>query len=115
LSSFAALERAIRAAACPWFGVDLDPAGIVQDEWLADEVFARLGGLIRHVRGRDAIKGSGQRTQPAIVGEGNVDWSEMGQLLDDAGYQGWVTLDPMEVADRAAGIARGLKRLRMIT
>src|SRR5687768_2977594 len=58
LSSLAALDRALRAARCPWFGVDLDPVGILRDDWDADEVFSRLGGLVRHVRGRDAVGGA---------------------------------------------------------
>ena len=105
---------AMKAAACPWFGVDLDPVDMLRDEWPAGEVFDRLGPLIRHVRARDAVKGSGQRTQPAIVGQGSVDWEEMAQLLDDAGFNGWITLDPMEIADRPAAIARGLKHLRSL-
>ncbi len=50
LSGFAALERALRAAACPWFGVDLDPVAVLRDDWPMDEVFARLGESVRHVR-----------------------------------------------------------------
>src|SRR5688572_22082139 len=29
LASFAALERALRAAGCPWFGIDLDPVSVL--------------------------------------------------------------------------------------
>src|SRR5581483_1802340 len=51
LASFAALERALTAARCPWFGVDLDPVSILRDAWETDEVFSRLGPLVQHVRG----------------------------------------------------------------
>lgn len=56
LSSFAALERALHQAACPWFGLDLDPAAVLRDEWSLDEIFSRLGPHLFHVRARDAIR-----------------------------------------------------------
>ena len=51
LSPLSALERALRAADCPWFGVDLDPAAVLGDAWDLDETFSRLGPHVRHVRG----------------------------------------------------------------
>ena len=47
LAGFASLERAMAAAGCPWFGVDLDPVSLLRDEWAADELFSRLGASIR--------------------------------------------------------------------
>src|SRR4029079_10472966 len=52
LSPMSAMERALKAVDCPWFGVDLDPAAVLGDAWDLDESFARLGPLVRHVRGR---------------------------------------------------------------
>lgn len=112
LASFAALERALRAAACPWFGVDLDPVAVLRDEWTGDEVLSRLGNVVRHVRGRDAIGGAGGRTRAAVVGQGNTNWGELLADLDSAGYGGWVTLDPIDLTDRAAAAEAGLKHLR---
>jgi sugar phosphate isomerase/epimerase len=111
LSPVSALSRAVKAAGCPWFGIDFDPVAVLTDEWSADEVFADLGELIRHVRARDAIKGSGQRTQPTVIGQGSVDWAQTLALLDDAGYHGWVTIDPTGVADRAGAVAAGVNWL----
>jgi sugar phosphate isomerase/epimerase len=102
LASFAALERALRAADCPWFGVDLDPVALLRDEWDADQVFSRLGAQIRRVRVRDAIGGAGGRTRPAVVGEGNTDWPALLSRLNEADYPGWLTVDPTELADRVA-------------
>jgi sugar phosphate isomerase/epimerase len=111
LASFAALERALRAAACPWFGVDLDPVAVLRDEWPSDEILSRLGNLVRHVRGRDAIGGAGGRTRPAVVGQGNTNWGELLADLDSAGYAGWVTVDPIDLTDRAGSAEAGLKHL----
>ena len=112
LSPLAALERALRAAACPWFGVELDPVAMLRDEWPVDEVFSRLGPQIRHVRGRDANRGAGGRTSPAVIGAGSVQWDEVLSNLDGAGFHGWITIDPMELPDRVGAAAAGLKVLR---
>jgi len=112
LSGFPALERAILAAGCPWFGIDLDPVAMLGDEWDMDEIFSRMGSLVRHVRGRDAIKGQGGRTQPTIIGKGSVPWEDLLQRLDEAGYSGPVTIDPMELPDRAGAAIAGANHLR---
>ena len=111
LASLAALERALRQVNCPWFGVDLDPVAVLRDAWDADEVFSRLGNLIRHVRGRDALRGADRRTKPAPVGSGNTDWEQFLSNLDEAGYAGWITVDPIELTDRAGAAAQGRERL----
>jgi sugar phosphate isomerase/epimerase len=112
LSSFAALERALRKADCPWFGVELDPVAVLRDRWGTDEVFDRLGGQVRHVRARDAAAGHDRRTRPAAIGRGDVDWGQLMALLDEAGYNGWLTVDPLELADRPAAAREGLGQLR---
>lgn len=112
LASFAALERALLAAGCPWFGVDLDPVAVLRDEWPADEVFSRLGPHLRHVRGRDALAGADRRTKPTLIGQGSTDWRQLLALLDDAGYRGWITIDPTELTDRFSAATRGAEYLR---
>jgi sugar phosphate isomerase/epimerase len=112
LASFAALERTLAAAACPWAGVDLDPVGILRDDWTSDEIFSRLGPLIRHVRGRDANVGADKRTRPAVIGRGSTSWHELQTNLDAAGYRGWITIDPIESTNRRAAAAAGLAHLK---
>ena len=112
LSSFAALDRALLTARCPWFGVDLDPVAILRDGWSADEIFSRFGALIRHVRARDATAGADRRTRPAVIGAGSTDWGELMSNLDAAGYGGWLTVDALELPDRVAGATAGAARLR---
>ena len=100
LSSYAALERALKEASCPWFGIDLDPVALLRDEWEPDEVFSRLGELVRHVRVRDAVGESGGRTRPTIVGQGDTSWPELLARLEAAGYHGAMTVDPTELPER---------------
>jgi sugar phosphate isomerase/epimerase len=111
LASFAAIERALVAAACPMFGVDLDPAAVLRDAWDVDEVFSRLGALVRHVRARDAVASHG-RTKPAAIGRGSTNWEKFAAALDAAGYRGWITIDPIELSDRTAAAEAGLAGLR---
>ncbi|MEO6437485.1 MAG: TIM barrel protein [Tepidisphaeraceae bacterium] len=114
LSSFAALDRALTAASCPWFGVDFDPVAILRDTWTADEIFSRLGHLVRHVRARDAVVGAGHRTRPAVIGQGTTTWPQLLTDLDAAGYAGWLTIDPLELPDRVAAATAGAKHLRTL-
>lgn len=111
LAGFAALDRALRRADCPWFGVDLDPVAVLRDEWDADAVFSAVGPLVRHVRARDAVAGAGHRTKPAAIGRGDTDWGQMLARLDEAGYHGWLTVDPLDLPDRAAAAEAGRKHL----
>jgi sugar phosphate isomerase/epimerase len=113
LSSFAAIERALAAARCPWFGVNLDPVSILRDGMNMDEVFARLGSLVRHVRARDAVVGADKRTKPASVGRGDTKWDHLLSNLEGAGYHSWITFDPTELADRAGAAISGLKYLKL--
>ncbi|HEV8378206.1 MAG TPA: TIM barrel protein [Tepidisphaeraceae bacterium] len=111
LASLAALERAIKSASCPWFGVDLDPVALLRDAWPMDEIFSRLGGLIRHIRGRDAVRGADRRTRPAPIGHGSLNWGDFLANLNAAGYQGWLTIDSLELQDRATAARAGLEYL----
>jgi len=111
LSSLASLDRALKRADCPWFGVDLDPVAILRDEWDADEVFSAVGPLIRHVRGRDAVGGADHRTRPAVIGQGDTDWPALLARLDEAGYHGWITIDPIDLPDRTAAAQAGRKHI----
>ncbi len=100
LSSFASLKRAVEKAACPWFGVDLDPVSVLRDRWDMEHVLDAIGGMLRHVRARDAMKGSAGRTQPAAIGRGSTNWTDLLAMLDSGGYRGWVAVDTVDLADR---------------
>jgi sugar phosphate isomerase/epimerase len=115
LASFAALAEVLRKANCPWFGVDLDPSAALRDSWAMDEIFAALGPLIRHVRGRDAIGTlENTRTQPVVIGNGQIPWPTVLHNLDGTGYHGWITIDPIGLTDRLAGAAEGIRYLKKL-
>jgi sugar phosphate isomerase/epimerase len=108
----ATVDGALKLAACPWFGVDLDPVAMLIDEWSADEIFSRIGGSIRHVRGRDAIVGADRRTKAAAMGSGSVDWRRLLGGLEGAGYRGWITIDPVDLPNRGTAAKAGLAALK---
>lgn len=101
LAPFASIERALRAAGCVWFGVDLDAVALLRDPWEIDEAFSRLAKVIRHVRVRDALLGHAHLTKPALVGQGSTDWKALLGRFEDAGYHDWLGIDPTELTDRA--------------
>lgn len=111
LASFASIDRAVRATACPWLGINLDPVAMLQDRWSIDEIFSRRGDSIIHVLARDAIRGDAGRIRSMPVGEGNVKWPELSGALDAADYRGWITFDPSELSDPATALRTGLARL----
>jgi sugar phosphate isomerase/epimerase len=113
LSSLAALDRVLTSVRCPWFGVDLDPASVLRDSWDLDETFSRLGPQVRHVRGRDAVRGADRRTKPAVIGRGDTAWDHLLSNLDGTDYHGWLTFDPTDLPDRPAAAVSGLKYLRL--
>ncbi|MGA2439334.1 MAG: TIM barrel protein, partial [Tepidisphaeraceae bacterium] len=112
LAAFATLDRALKIAACPWFGLDLDPVAILKDDWSTDEIISHLGQQIRHVRARDAIAGPDHRTKPAVIGTGSVNWPRLLSDLEAAAYHGWITLDPVELPNRRAAATAGAAWLR---
>lgn len=113
LAPLSSLDRALRTARCPWFGVDFDPVAVLRDEWDVDAAFSSLGHLIRHVRARDAIAGQDRRTKPAPIGRGNTRWDALLAALDEAGYHGSLTIDSLELPDRQASAVAGLKHIRL--
>ncbi|HEY7118712.1 MAG TPA: TIM barrel protein, partial [Tepidisphaeraceae bacterium] len=93
---------------------DLDPVAILKDRWGVEEVFSRLGPLIRHVRARDAIAGHDKRTKPATIGRGGTNWGHFVSLLDEAGYSGWLTVDPIDLPDRTTAARDAIAHLKTI-
>ena len=106
LAGLAALDNVLRRVLCPWFGIDLDPVGVLRDPWPLDEILSRLGPLVRHVRLRDAALGESNRTRSTPIGQGNVNWRELLSAFDAAGYRQWLTVDPTDLPDRAAAAAQ---------
>jgi sugar phosphate isomerase/epimerase len=105
LSSFAAIDRALKRFDARHMAVDLDAVAIVRDRWSLDEILSAVGPRIRHVRLRDAVVGADRRTSAVPIGRGSVPLGAMLSGLLDGGYTGMCTIDTMELADRWAAAA----------
>jgi sugar phosphate isomerase/epimerase len=113
LSSFAALARVLEVARCPFFGVDLDPVAVLRDAWDVDAIFSAVGPAVMHVRGRDAVVGTDNRTKPAPIGKGDTKWDQLLSDLDAAGFHGFLTIDPTELPQRSLATTAGLAYLKL--
>lgn len=100
-ASFAVLLAALTAAACPWFGVDLDPSRKSTADWAIDEVIHHVGPLIRHVTASNPVRSK-------------LDWGDIINNLRGASFRGAITIDTLESSDppRAAVAALNLLRAR---
>lgn len=116
LGSLPALHRALGAARCPLFALDLDPVAILREPlWTLESTLAHFTGRIIHVRARDALKGSAGRTQPAPIGNGHTPWPTLLRLLDDASFHGPLLIDPTELQDRPTAATAALSYLTSLT
>lgn len=114
LSSLESVKQALDRVNCHWFGLNVDPVTAMADQTPLDSMMSDFSGRIHHVRGHDAFVGMGHRTQPTIIGEGSVNWPQMLTLLDDAGYNQWLTIDPMELPRRPDAIRSAVKYLQQV-
>lgn len=106
LSSIESLGQAQAAARCPLLGIELDPVAVLRDRWDMGKTLGELGEAVLQVRGHDALKGAGGRTQTVPIGRGSVEWDQLLYLLDEGGFKGWLTVDPLELPDRAVQAQR---------
>ena len=49
---------------------------------------------------------------PISVGRGDTDWPHLLANLDGAGYEGWLTIDPVDLPERREASIAGLAYLR---
>lgn len=112
LAPLAALSAALHAVDCPWFGVDLDPLAVLMEDRDRHAVLSDLGSLVRHVRGRDGVRGAGQRTRAVVLGQGQVDWPAFAADLEAAGYRGFITIDVRDLPNPRAAAAAAVALLR---
>ena len=112
LSSFSAIDHALKMVRCPWLGIDLDPVAMLRDQWPFDDIFTTFANRILHVRARDALAGDNRRTRPAVIGSGHIQWPKFNQLLIDADFKSFLTIDPFELPNRIQGAETGLAVLK---
>lgn len=95
-------------------GVDFDPAGCVLSGQNPASVLRGLHSVVAHFQVRDAIHHADGAGREAPVGRGAVDWDMMLALIDEMGYQGWLTVRRSEGEDPFGDSSRAITFLRNV-
>lgn len=95
-------------------GVNFDPAVFVLAGHDPVDAFRTLYQSVTHVQVRDAIRDVGGAGMEVAVGRGEVAWDEMLALINEADYQGWLTVDRTAGDDPAGDAARAVRYLLQV-
>lgn len=95
-------------------GINFDPALFVFSGQNPVEALRVLHSSFMHVQVRDAVRDIDGNGLEVPVGHGEVDWDEFLVLLEEAGYQGWLTVDRTQGDDKSGDIARAVQFLRNV-
>jgi sugar phosphate isomerase/epimerase len=99
----AALVRLVRAAKGPWAGINLDSGNFHTEDPYAD--LALIAPYAVNVQLKTEIRRKGGAAEPADI-------PRIIQILRDAGYQGWFTLEYEGKADPFVEVPRLIAQLR---
>ena len=96
-------------------GINFDPALFIFSGHNPLEALRVLHPSFMHLQVRDAVSDIDGNGLEVPVGRGEVDWDEFLALLEEAGYQGWLTVDRTQGDDKTGDIARTVQFLRNMT
>jgi L-ribulose-5-phosphate 3-epimerase len=114
LGSVVSLASFLRNIACPWLGIDLDPLHVLAEGSSLESALSSCADLIRHARLRDGQRGQGNRSRAVPLGEGQIDVSDYVSLLREADYDGFLSIDPSELAEPRLHASRAIDALKRI-
>ena len=95
-------------------GINFDPAVFVFSRHDPLESLRVLHSPVMHVQIRDAVRDIDGNGLEVPVGRGEVVWDEFLALIEEAGYQGWLTIDRTQGDDKAGDIAKAVQFLRNV-
>lgn len=94
--------------------VNFDPTVFLLSGEAPEKAFRALHDRVGHITVRDALSDVDGIGVEVPVGRGEVPWDEMLALSQEAGFQGWMTVDRTQGNDRPGDIARAIAYLRTI-
>lgn len=120
------IEGLVRAVNHPNFAITLDMGNFLclnQDPVAAVRQLARYASIVHakdfHVRPKDRLPGAGWFATPttiglrgAILGHGAIDVPAQLEILRDAKYDGWISLEFEGMEEPTMGVRLGLEYLR---
>jgi len=87
------LKRLVDALPPGALFVALDPGNLLINGFSPREAAEALGGSIRHVYAKDAVRDFGRgRASEVQLGRGAVEWPELVGLLEAQGYRGYLSI-----------------------
>ncbi|HUG18428.1 MAG TPA: sugar phosphate isomerase/epimerase family protein [Planctomycetaceae bacterium] len=93
-------------------GINFDPLNAVGGPQSPGESFREFHRVIQHVRARDGLSDQDGTIEETVLGRGEVDWTELIALLQEASYSGWILLDRISGENAPRDLAYGLKYLK---
>jgi sugar phosphate isomerase/epimerase len=98
-------------------GANLDPANLLIHSFDPYDSIQALGQRIVHAHIKDARQASASRAAAEVaLGHGDIDWFRILGLLEEVGYDGWLTIEREtgEGAHRLADVTEGVGFLRRL-
>lgn len=94
-------------------GVNFDPGNLIVNSHSVDEAADVLGKHVLHVHANDAVRDLARRRGIEVeLGRGSVDFASLLALLEEHGYQGYVTIKRDNTANAAAEIGQAVAYLK---
>jgi sugar phosphate isomerase/epimerase len=98
INTAAEARRLVEAVDHPGFRMMLDVKGMSDDEEPAADLIRRHADLMEHFHANDATT--------RAPGFGDTDFASIGTALREVGYDGWVSVEPLDFSPDAETIAR---------
>lgn len=108
------LDQLLSEIKTGFVGIDCDPSCNLADSGKTARILRALHGRISHFRIRDAHRDLDGRIREAVVGRGEVDWTEIIPTLQEIEYHGWLTIDRTEGSDRIGDAQRAIEFLKTL-
>jgi sugar phosphate isomerase/epimerase len=106
-------ERLLQQLPVGIVGVDLSPADLIVSGQSVAAYAETLGARVLHVYANDAVRGgAGQAGSDVVLGRGVAEIPELLGILEEHGYQGWVTIERRNSRVPAEDVANAVAFLR---
>ncbi len=95
-------------------GINLDPALLVTSGLSPVSVFRELAEFVNHITIRDAVSDLDGTFIEVPVGRGDVAWDELLALIQEAEFQGWLTVVRTQGDDKSGDLSRAVRFIRTV-
>ncbi len=104
LACFESLRQLLAATDAPLIGFEVDTLSLLQDDLESDRALSAAGEALYHLRLSDGQRGQGGRVRPQPAGQGQINWRQLYQSLEQAGWSGFALIDAPQPRHIAAAL-----------